>query len=310
MSKNKKIILIVSIIVGIFIIGGIIGFFVISNIKDNQDKNKSTNENNIVAENETTIAENNTENNNENNNIGSEEVSAQNPVATMEVEYVDKSGNTKNGTIKIELYKNSAPNTVKNFIKLANNGFYNGLTFHRVVNDFMIQGGDSAGNGTGSAKISDLNKSVKPNSEQDYQYSIKGEFSINNFENDLKFDQGVIGMARSDFSAYGFPEQGYNSGSSQFFIVNTTNRDIMDVLNGYYTAFGKVIEGYEHVEGISNIKTKTSTSTGENSEPVNAPIIKSVTVETYGVDYGSPEVINYEEVMNEIYSKLYSSYTN
>lgn len=300
MSKNTKMILIISIIIAILIIGGVIGFFVIKSF-NNKDDN--------VSKKERIADENSSDNNIENEKIKSKDSSVQNPVATMDVEYVDKNGDTKKGIIKIELYKDKAPNTVINFISLANNGFYNGLTFHRIVNDFMIQGGDPEGNGTGSAKISDIDKSVEHDSEKDYEYSIKGEFSANNFENDLKFDKGVIGMARSDFSAYGFSEEGYNSGSSQFFIVNTTNEDIMDVLNGYYTAFGKVIEGYEHIEAISNISTKTSTNNGEKSEPVNAPIIKSITVETYGVDYGTPEVINYKEMQNEMYSKLYSYYS-
>lgn len=300
MSKNTKMILIISIIIAILIIGGVIGFFVIKSF-NNKDDN--------VSKKERIADENSSDNNIENEKIKSKDSSVQNPVATMDVEYVDKNGDTKKGIIKIELYKDKAPNTVINFISLANNGFYNGLTFHRIVNDFMIQGGDPNGNGTGSAKISDIDKSVEQYSEKDYEYSIKGEFSVNKFENDLKFDKGVIGMARSDFSAYGFSEEGYNSGSSQFFIVNTTNEDIMDVLNGYYTAFGKVIEGYEHIEAISNISTKTSTSNGEKSEPVNAPIIKSITVETYGVDYGTPEVINYKEMQNEMYSKLYSYYS-
>lgn len=308
MNNKNKIILIILLII-ILIIGGVIGFIIFSNKKDTSQKENSVDkkQNSIYAQNEL-INENDNINVNNQNIAENKTISTQNPIANMEVEYIDKNGNTKNGIIKIELYKDSAPNTVKNFIKLANNGFYNDLTFHRVVKDFMIQGGDSAGDGTGSAKISDINSTVESGSEQDYEYSIKGEFSVNNFENDLKFEKGVVGMARSDFSAYGFAEEGYNSGSSQFFIVNTTNEDIMDVLNGFYTSFGKVIEGYEYVEEISNISTKTSKNSNEKSQPVNSPIIKKISVETYGVDYGDPEVINYKKTLDEIYAKLNSSH--
>ena len=112
-----------------------------------------------------------------------------NPIATMEVENF--------GTVKIELYPDKAPETVANFITLANRGFYDGLTFHRIVKDFMIQGGDPEGTGQGGAKISDL----KDNGE-DTEYSIKGVFIANGVDNDLKFDEGVIGMARTDYTSY------------------------------------------------------------------------------------------------------------
>ena len=133
-----------------------------------------------------------------------------NPVATMEVENF--------GTVKIELYPDLAPETVANFITLANRGFYDGLTFHRVVKDFMIQGGDPEGTGQGSAKISDLK-----DGGEDTAYSIKGEFVANGVNNTLKFEEGVIGMARNDYTSYSstLTEESYNSGSSQFFICNT-----------------------------------------------------------------------------------------
>ena len=87
------------------------------------------------------------------------------------------------GTIKVELYPDKAPETVANFINLANNGFYDNLTFHRIVSDFMIQGGSSDGTGSGSAKLSDLDKKIQANSSSDYTYSIKGEFANNNINN-------------------------------------------------------------------------------------------------------------------------------
>ena len=117
----------------------------------------------------------------------------QNPVATIEVENF--------GTIKVELYPDIAPNTVNNFMTLANNGFYDGLTFHRVIKDFIIQGGDKKGDGTGSPYLSDLDSSISE--EQDKEYAIKGEFKANGYDNSLKHTEGVISMARADYSAYG-----------------------------------------------------------------------------------------------------------
>ncbi len=110
-----------------------------------------------------------------------------NPIATMEVENY--------GTIKMELYPENAPETVANFIALANRGFYDGLTFHRIVKDFMIQGGDPNGDGTGSAKISDLK-----DGGEETAYSIKGEFISNGVNNKLKFEEGTVAMARSDYT--------------------------------------------------------------------------------------------------------------
>ena len=103
-----------------------------------------------------------------------------NPVATMEVSYLDADGNEKTGTVKMELYPDVAPESVANFIALANNGFYDGLTFHRVEKDFVVQGGDKQGDGSGSAVVSDIDKSVEVGSTKEYTYAIKGEFSANN----------------------------------------------------------------------------------------------------------------------------------
>ena len=152
-----------------------------------------------------------------------------NPIATMEVENF--------GTIQMELYPEFAPQTVANFVTLANRGFYDGLTFHRVIKDFMIQGGDKDGTGEGSATTADLK-----DDGDDTKYNIKGEFIANGVENNkLKFDEGIVGMARGDYTSYSstLTEESYNSGSSQFFIMTKYNAS----LNGYYTAFGKVIEG-------------------------------------------------------------------
>ncbi len=235
-----------------------------------------------------------------------------NPIATMEVSYVDNDGNTQTGTVKIELDPNVAPESVANFVNLANNGFYDNLTFHRIVSDFMIQGGSSDGTGSGSAKLSDLDKKIQANSSSDYTYSIKGEFANNNINNNLKFEKGVIGMARSDYSSYGLTEEGYNSGSSQFFIVTTDKKETLDSLNYNYASFGKVIEGYEVVEAISNVKVTTEEGSSEASKPENAPVITSIRVDTFGANYKIPETINYDTVLQTVqqYQNYYQQLFN
>ena len=235
-----------------------------------------------------------------------------NPIATMEVSYVDNDGNTQTGIVKIELYPSVAPESVANFVNLANNGFYDNLTFHRIVSDFMIQGGSGDGTGSGSAKLSDLDKKIQANSSSDYTYSIKGEFANNNINNNLKFEKGVIGMARSDYSSYGLTEEGYNSGSSQFFIVTTDKKETLDSLNYNYASFGKVIEGYEVVEAISNVKVTTEEGSSEASKPENAPVIKSIRVDTFGAKYKKPETINYDKVLQTVqeYQKYYQQLFN
>ena len=222
---------------------------------------------------------------------------AKNPVATMEVENF--------GTIKIELYPEYAPETVANFITLSNRGFYDGLTFHRIVKDFMIQGGDKNGDGTGSASISDLK-----DGGEDEEYTIKGEFIANGVNNKLKFEEGVLAMARSDYSQYSssLREESYNSGSSQFFIMTKENTS----LNGYYTAFGKVIEGMDIVHNIEAVEVKSNSdsegtedasSSSEVSTPVNPPVITSIRVETNGVDYGLPETLEPFDYMSWMYKQ-------
>ena len=128
-------------------------------------------------------------------------------------------------TIKLELYPDIAPITVENFTTLASEGFYNGLTFHRIISGFMIQGGCPKGNGTGGPG-----------------YSIKGEFSANGVKNDLKHTRGVISMARSQMP---------DSAGSQFFIMHEDS----PWLDGQYAAFGKVVEGIEVVDKIASVQT-------------------------------------------------------
>ncbi len=216
-----------------------------------------------------------------------------NPVATMEVENF--------GTVKIELYPDKAPETVANFIALANRGFYDGLTFHRVVKDFMIQGGDPEGTGTGGAKISNLK-----DGGEDTEYTIKGEFIANAVDNDLKFEEGVVGMARNDYTSYSssLAEESYNSGSSQFFIMTAKNTS----LNGYYTSFGKVIEGMDVVHNIENVEVKAADDSEESgntevSTPVNPVKITSIKVETYGYDYGLPNTLTPFDYTSWMYSQ-------
>ncbi len=216
-----------------------------------------------------------------------------NPIATIEIENM--------GTIKVELYPKYAPNTVANFIALANNGFYNGLTFHRTIPDFMIQGGDPNGDGTGGASLSDLNKGSDDN------YAIKGEFIINGFtKNTLKHTRGVISMARSDYSSIGLATKGYNSASSQFFITTADNSN----LDGLYAAFGKVIEGMEIVDEISNVEVETREATSDSNltenKPINPPKIKSITVDTKGIDYGLPEVLEPFDYSSYLMSQSYN----
>ena len=209
-------------------------------------------------------------------------LNVQNPVATMEVENF--------GTVKIELYPEFAPNTVANFIKLANNGYYDGLTFHRIVKDFMIQGGDSKGDGTGSVTMSSLDTSIEKDSEEDKEYNIKGEFIANGVKNTLKHEEGVISMARADYTQYSssLAKASYNSAGSQFFIVTKTTTS----LDGQYTSFGKVTEGMDIVHKIEDVKVKAVEDGGEASTPETAPVIKEIRVETYGVDYGMPETLD------------------
>ncbi len=225
-----------------------------------------------------------------------------NPIATMEVEGF--------GTVKMELYPDQAPETVANFVKLANNGFYDGLTFHRIMKDFMIQGGDKNGDGSGSATLDDLNKDGNTS-----EYTIKGEFLQNNVKNTLKFEEGLVAMARSDYTSYSstLTEESYNSGSSQFFIMTAKNSS----LNGQYAGFGKVIEGMDVVKAIAEVEVKaredsnTSTegeeaTTNENAEvsqPVNPPKITSIKVDTFGIDYGKPETLEPFDYMTWMYKQ-------
>lgn len=171
----------------------------------------------------------------------------QNPVVTILME---------NGDImKGELYPEIAPNTVNNFISLIKKGFYNGLTFHRVIPGFVIQGGCPEGTGVGGPG-----------------YSIKGEFASNGIKNDLKHTEGVLSMARA---------MNPNSAGSQFFVM------VGDAphLDRQYAGFGKITEGLDIALKIAGVKTDPM------DKPVEPQVMKEITVETFGVEYPEPETV-------------------
>ena len=153
------------------------------------------------------------------------------------------------GDIKLELDKENAPVTAANFEKLAKEGFYDGLTFHRIYKGFMIQGGCPLGNGTGGSSE-----------------TIKGEFAANGFNNPISHTRGTISMARS-----GDPD----SASSQFFICDA---DAV-FLDGNYAAFGKVTEGLDVLDKIASVPVRANPYSGEMSTPLKAPVITKITVE-------------------------------
>ena len=224
-----------------------------------------------------------------------------NPIATMEIENY--------GTIKVELYPQYAENTVKNFIALANNGFYDGLTFHRIIKDFMVQGGDVTGDGSGSPTLSAIDSNIEKDSEKDITYNIDGEFIENGYENNiLKLEKGVIAMARGDYSSYAYYypallKEGYNSAGSQFFIMTT---DDNTALTGRYAGFGKVLEGYDVLEKLAKTEVKkASKESTEVSTPVKAPVIKSIKVETFGEEYETPKTHEQFDI-NNFFNSMYS----
>lgn len=162
--------------------------------------------------------------------------------ATIELEDGDK--------IELELYPDLAPETVENFVELAEDGFYDGTIFHRVIEDFMIQGGG-----------------YDENLKEQKTSSIKGEFADNGFENTLSHTRGVISMART--------AQNMDSASSQFFIVQQDSPH----LDGKYAAFGRVTEGLDIVDDIASVKTGTVASAGMEDVPVSPIVIETITIE-------------------------------
>ncbi|OWA34286.1 peptidylprolyl isomerase [Saccharibacillus sp. O16] len=195
-------------------------------------------------------AANQTENSGTTGTDAPAEETAKNPIVTIEMD--------NGGVIKLELYPEVAPNTVNNFISLVKSGFYDGLTFHRIVPGFVIQGGDPDGNGMGGPG-----------------YAIKGEFTENGVNNTLKHTTGVLSMARR-------PEP--DSAGSQFFIMLADQPSLDDK----YATFGKVTEGMDVVNAIAALPTDAE---GKPNAAQGATM-KKVTVDTLGVEYPEPEKIN------------------
>ena len=228
-----------------------------------------------------------------------------NPIVTLEVENY--------GNIKIELYPEYAPNTVKNIIKLAENGYYDGKVFYGKDDISVYVGRNSEGN-IDYPKLSTIEPGVA--SEDDYEYEINGEFVANNFEaNTLKHEKGVVSLVRADYTQITSQllNESYNSGCSQFTILTKGERS----LNGMYAAFGRVIEGMEIVEKIyeleGNSKIESEDST-EGSAGIKAfiqyPLITKVTVDTFGVNYGFPEVhesFDYNAYMQDLLTQYYKT---
>lgn len=199
--------------------------------------NKTTAKNENTANVENNVNSQNTENSEKNNESGENDMYR---TGTHHAEMVVKDY----GTVKMELYADIAPITVANFAKLVNEGFYNGLTFHRIMSGFMIQGGDPLGNGTGGS-----------------DEEIKGEFALNGVENSISHTRGTISMARAS---------AYNSASSQFFIMHQDYTG----LDGAYAAFGKVTDGMEVVDKIcENVIPVDNNGTVLKNEQ---PIIESI----------------------------------
>lgn len=256
----------------------------------------------------------------------------ENPVVSMEIEGY--------GTVEIELYPDMAPNTVKNFIKLAENGFYDGKTFSEIGDSFVKGGFDLTETSKESEETAVVNDSegaeeetiVGPklsdikdldDGEEDEAYSIKGEFVDNDFDkNTLSHKRGVISMARKDTKEYSSEiammqllgddykstldmilDNMNDSAASGFFILTKDNTSY----NGTYAAFGEVISGMDVIDKISAIETKEDES--GKMVPVSQPVIKSVKVDTKGVDYGTPETetaFDFDSIFNMFLSNFTS----
>lgn len=191
----------------------------------------------------------------ENNETELSQYETENPVVALYIE--------KYGSIVIELYPDIAPNTVNNFIYLVKQGFYDNNTLHRLVPEFVLQGGDPTGTGSGGPG-----------------YQIKGEFSDNNFENNLKHTKGIVSMARNSYSN--------DTAGSQFFIM----LDTAEHLDGYYAAFGKVIDGWENIERIVENEKVINEQTGKLSTNLT---LKKAVIDLKGQEYKEPKKITHEE---------------
>ena len=239
-----------------------------------------------------------------------------NPVLSLEIENY--------GTVKIELYPDYAPNTVKNIIALANNGYYDGKVFYGMDDVAVYVGRDANGESV-NPKLSDIDKSIvvtdengnQTTTKEDYEYAIDGEFVNNQFtQNTLKHEKGVVSLVRADYTKQieSLVDESYNSGNSQFTIV--MNNEKAKNLNGLYAAFGKVVEGLEIVEQINTLDVKSDDSEDGTSSDASiqafatAPVITKATVETFDGKYGLPKVheaFNYNNYLNELMTQYYTS---
>ena len=239
-----------------------------------------------------------------------------NPVLSLEIENY--------GTVKIELYPDYAPNTVKNIIALANNGYYDGKVFYGM-DDVAVYVGRGADGESVNPKLSDIDKSIvtttdengnQTTNKEDYEYAIDGEFINNQFtQNTLKHEKGVVSLVRADYTKQidTLVDESYNSGNSQFTIV--MNNESGKNLNGLYAGFGKVVEGLEIVEQIYSLDVKKDDSEEAASTTAiqafaSAPVITKATVETFDGKYDLPKVheaFNYNNYLNELMTQYYTS---
>lgn len=243
---DKKTIYIIASIITVLIIAGIIAMInVFGKIKSTSD------DKNVDKKSSNSVKEENSESN----------VEKKNPILTICVKDY--------GEMKFELDYDNAPESVKLIVALANNNYYEGTVFHRIIKDFMAQGG-SRKDGS-KPTLSDLG--IEGDNRT---YSIKGEFSNNNIKNDIKIKKGTIALARTNAP---------DSASAQFFIMTSTKE--VNSIRGRYAAFGQMIEGEEVLDKLNVVKTTGA----ENSTPVDEIIIEKVTVETFGVTYDLPNYI-------------------
>lgn len=222
----------------------------------------------------------------------------ENPIATIEVQDF--------GTIKIELYPEYAPNTVTNFIALANRGYYNGMQFNKTQPEYFVKAGSKSSESMTMPKLSNIKDNVSD--DEDAEYAITGEFTANGYRNNtLKMQKGVIAMERNDYGRQdaSLTTQGYNSAGAEFFILTND----MENLNGLYAGFGKIIEGLDVLEKIANVEVITRDENAESGidVPVNPPVINSITVETSGIDYKAPKTIEPFNYYNWLIKKYQSN---
>lgn len=237
------------------------------------------------------------------------------PLVTVEIENY--------GTIQMELYPEYAPNTVANIIKLIQAGYYDGKVVYGKDDMCLYLGRDSSGeivNPTTSLIFDD----VEEGSDDDFEYSIAGEFVANGFnQNTLRQDKGVVTLIRNDYTQYisSLYQESYDSGNAQLAVMMT---DEANDLNGSYAAFGKITSGLDILEKIYNEAAIKATETDSETEDTSSedeggidefetyPVITSVTVDTYGEDFGSPEVseaFDYNSYISELLSSYYTTST-